>query len=175
MLVNINDIFKFYETRLLCHVRSVNYFASLLGHSFPEHDGDKTDEPIRTGYAYIVYNEYHPQLHLVREYFDLCENAKRDHHNHSTHHIPYYTDVSKIPDLRLYEMISDWASANFEQKNILNDPNAIGLEQWFDNNMANHPWTEHQIKLIKKSFDVIREKTDYDVAKSIWNALPGLV
>lgn len=175
MQIKIKDIFKFYEIRLSCHVRSVNYFASLLGYSFPEHDGNKTNEPTRTVYAYIVYNEYHPELHLMDEYFELCENAKRDHHKHSQHHIQYYKNVCEIPDVRLYEMISDWASANFEQKNILNDVNAVTMEQWFDNNLAKLPWTQHQIELIKQSFDIIKARTDDTAIKSIWMDLLDLI
>jgi len=175
MKIDVNDIFKFYEVRQMCHVRAMNYFANLLGQSFPTHDGDKVDEPIRTGYAYIVFNEYHPDLHLMDEYFELCENAKRDHHNHSTHHIPYYKSVDEIPDLRILEMVSDWASANFEQKNILKKYDMVPLEQWFQNNLSQLPWTNHQIELIGKSFDIIRKKTDNTAVESIWNVLLRLV
>ena len=51
MNINVNDIFDFYELRIKSHVAAVNYFASLLGYHFPEHDGDKVIEPIRTGYS----------------------------------------------------------------------------------------------------------------------------
>ena len=87
MKIDTNDIFKFYETRIACHVRSVNYFASLLGYSFPDHDKDKILEPLRTGYAYIFYNKYHPELRLLETYFELCNDAREAHYKHAPHHI----------------------------------------------------------------------------------------
>jgi len=178
MKVDVSYIFKFYETRLKCHVTAVNYFASLLGHSFPDHDGDKNKEPIRTGYAYVFYNKYHPDgglLYLKKDYAELCKDAQNEHHKHATHHVQYYSNVSQIPDVRLYEMISDWASANFEQTNILGDTQTPCLEKWFDNNMAHLPWTEHQIDIINKSFKIIREKTDKNKVISIWDELVKIV
>lgn len=175
MQINMGDIFKFYETRINCHVKAVNYFASLIGHSFPDHDADKVEEPMRTGYAYIFYNNYHPQLKLTEQYFQLCADARATHHKHATHHIPYYNDVSEIPDIRIYEMVSDWASANFEQRNILKDTKNPSLEDWFDINLAHLPWTEHQIELIKQSFETIKKNTDDKIVIDIWQDLVKLV
>ena len=129
MNISTQDIFEFYEMRIACHVKSVNYFAGLLGYHFPEHDSDKVQEPIRTGYAYIFYNSYHPKLHLMDEYFALCKDAHDMHHKHSVHHIESYKDVKDIPDIRLCEMIADWASANFEQINIIHEPGSVPIEE----------------------------------------------
>lgn len=175
MQINIDDIFKFYETRIACHVRAVNYFAELLGYAFPEHDNDKTDEPIRTGYAYIFYNTYHPELHLMDEYFDLCHDAHATHHKHALHHIEHYKNIADIPDITIYEMVSDWASANFEQRNIIKIDNPPTLDKWFENNMSKLPWTQHQLDLIYNSFKIIKEKTDDNAVKAIWDDLLVLV
>ena len=175
MIINTDDIFKFYEKRIECHIKSVNYFASLLGHNFPDHDRDKVKEPIRTGYAYIFYNNYHPQLNLMNEYFDLCKDAHDTHHKHATHHIEHYDNVQNIPDVSLYEMFADWNSANFEQINILHEPDAILLDEWFDKNMSKLPWSDYQLEIIKKSFETIKEKTDKEIVESIWQELLSLV
>lgn len=171
MNINIKDIFDFYEMRIKCHVESVNYFASLLGYHFPEHDNDKIKEPIRTGYAYVFYDTYHKNFCLTPEYTALCKDAWRIHHEHAPHHIQYYKHVSEIPDIHVYEMVADWASANFEQMNIIHDPDSIPLQTWFDNKMANLGWTKHQLDIIKKSFEIIKENTDPEKVKKIWKPL----
>ena len=171
MNINVDDIFDFYELRISCHVTAVNYFASLLGYHFPEHDNDKAKEPIRTGYAYIFYKNYHKNFHLLPGHVELCGIARQTHHAHAPHHIPFYTDVSQIPDIRIYEMVSDWASANFEQKHIIKETDSIPLEQWFNENMAQLPWSQNQLDIIKKSFAIIKEKTDSKYVKTIWQPL----
>lgn len=168
MNININDIFEFSQLRITCHVRSLNYFAAMFGLNFPDHDGDKNKEPMRTGYAYIVYAMYHKNFHLTPEHEKLCEEAKETHHKHATHHIAYYQNISDIPDIRIYEMVSDWASANFEQKEILCANDALGLIDWFNKNRLNENWTAHQLDLIQKAFKIIDEKSDSGVIKSIW-------
>ena len=155
MNINVNDIFDFYELRVKSHVTAVNYFASLLGYHFPEHDGDKTTEP----------------FHSTPEHEALCRDAINIHHAGATHHIQHYNRVSEIPLIHIYEMVADWASANFEQKNIIHDPEAVEIETWFENKMANLGWTDEQMEIIKKSFEIFRKKTDDDYVKSIWAPL----
>ena len=164
----MDDIFEFYEMRIKCHVESMNYFASLLGYHFPEHDSDKVREPIRTGYAYIFYRTYHKNFRVTPEHEALCKDAWHEHHNHATHHIQYYKSAKDIPDIHLYEMISDWASAKFEQMNIIRESESVPLREWFNNKMANLEWTEHQLDIIKKSFDIICKNTDVETITKIW-------
>ena len=171
MNININDIFDFYELRIKSHVASVNYFASLLGYHFPEHDGDKVKEPIRTGYAYIFYKTYHKNFHPMPEHVALCDDAIKLHHFGATHHIQHYKHVSEIPLIHIYEMIADWASANFEQINIIRDPEAVELETWFQNKMADQGWTDEQMNIIQKSFEIIHTNIDAEHVKSIWAPL----
>lgn len=171
MNININDIFDFYELRIKSHVASVNYFASLLGYHFPEHDGDKVKEPIRTGYAYIFYKTYHKNFHPMPEHVALCDDAIKLHHFGATHHIQHYKHVSEIPLIHIYEMIADWASANFEQMNIIRDPEAVELETWFQNKMAGQGWTDEQMNIIQKSFEIIHTNIDAEHVKSIWAPL----
>ena len=171
MHVNVNDIFDFYEKRIKCHVESVNYFADLLGYHFPEHDGDKIIEPIRTGYAYIFYHAYHKNFHPTEQHIALCKDAQKIHHESATHHVQHYKSVTDIPDICLYEIVSDWASANFEQMNIIHDKDAISLQQWFDDKMSNMGWNEHQIEIIQNAFKVFDKKTDAEKVKAIWQPL----
>ena len=168
MNIDVKDIFDFYEIRIKSHVDSVNYFAELLGYHFPEHDNDKTVEPIRTGYAYIFYDAYHKNFHPTQQHDDLCQDAKKTHHKHATHHIEFYKDVSEIPDICVYEMVSDWASASFEQQHIIHADDAAPLEKWFENKMSALPWTQHQKEIINNSFKIIGEKTDVNAVKKIW-------
>ena len=167
MKIDLKDIFDFYELRIKCHVDSLNYFASLLGYHFPEHDNDKVKEPIRTGYAYIFYNQYHKGFHLKPEHIELCHKAHDEHHIHSPHHIEYYKTVSDIPDIRLYEMVSDWASANFEQNEIIKDKNSVSLHKWFES-ISFLPWTRHQLEIINSAFNTFELKTDMAQISAIW-------
>ena len=73
--------------------------------------------------------------------------------------------------VNVYEMIADWASANFEQKNIIQDPGATEIEIWFQNKMANQGWTNKQMDIINKSFEIIRKNTDAEYVTSIWAPL----
>ncbi len=171
MNIDLNEIFDFFETRIKCHVESVNYFAGLLGYHFPEHDRDKIVEPMRTGYAYIFYGKYHKNVHLLPQQFELCHEAKLLHHDHSAHHIEHYKQVREIPDVRLYEMVSDWASANFENMDVLGTPDAVPLTQWFDKNMSDFCWSEHQLEIIEKSFEIFESKTDKNKLLDIWKPL----
>ncbi|MBR5904372.1 MAG: hypothetical protein IKZ49_02445 [Alphaproteobacteria bacterium] len=168
MNILMGDIFDFYELRISCHIKSMNYFADILGYHFPEHDRDKVVEPIRTGYAYVFYNTYHKNFHLTPEHEALCKDARRLHHEHASHHIQAYNNVSEIPDICIYEMIADWSSANFEQMNIIKDKDAISIEEWFDKNMSSLGWTEHQLEIIKNSFEKIAKTTDEETITKIW-------
>ena len=168
MKIDAQDIFDFFKLRIDCHVQSVNYFADMFGYNFPEHDQDKLKEPTRTGYAYVFYNNYHEELFLKREFSELCRTAHDDHHKHAPHHIEYYKTVTDIPDIRLYEMISDWASANFEQREILKLPDVVSVEKWFNDNMSFLPWTEHQLDIINAAFDVLKKQIDKAQIMSIW-------
>ena len=168
MNIDLNDIYEFSKLRIACHVESVNYFAGLLGYHFPEHDNDKNVEPMLTGYAYIFFAMYHKNFHLLPEHEQLCTDAKRDHHTHATHHIRYYKRVADIPDIRLYEMVADWASANFEQKDIICLPDAVCISDWFKQNHGNMDWTAHQLDLINKSIQIIDKNTDEKAVRKIW-------
>ncbi len=171
MNINVNDIFDFYELRIKCHVESMNYFASLLGYHFPEHDSDKVREPIRTGYSYIFYKTYHKNFHPTAEHEALCRDAVNLHHAYATHHIQHYKDATEIPDINLYEMVADWASANFEQMNIIHDPESVQIQTWFNNKMANQGWSDHQLEIITKSFDIIDKNTDIETITKIWQPI----
>ena len=168
MNIDVKDIYEFSSLRIACHVESVNYFAGLLGYHFPEHDNDKNSEPMRTGYAYIIYAMYHKNFHLLPEHEQLCHDAKQNHHKHSTHHAAYYANIADIPDVKIYEMVADWASANFEQKNIIHVKDAICLNEWFEQNNAQIPWTTHQLEIIRKSIQIIKENTDQAYVQKIW-------
>lgn len=171
MNINVDDIFEFYEMRIKCHVTSVNYFAELLGYHFPEHDGDKIIEPIRTGYACMFYRTYHKNFCPTQQQIELSRDAEKIHHTHAPHHIEHYQNVNEIPDIYLYEILSDWASADFEEKYIINRKSYIPLKPWFDKNMSHLPWTEHQLEIIKKSFQIFAENTDTEILKAIWQPL----
>ena len=68
-------------------------------------------------------------------------------------------------------MVSDWAAANFALRNIKQDKTILPLEKWFNNNMSKLPWTKHQTKIIKNSFQIIKIKTDKNKLMMIWQDL----
>lgn len=167
----MDDIYKFYELRMACHIASVNYFASLLGLHFPEHDSDKIKEPTRTGYAFVFYDMYHKDFTLNKENQKLCDDVQRDHHAHDSHHISYYENVCDIPDVRLQEMLCDQAAANFEQQDIRKLKDAVPVEEWFKNNNSHLPWTPQQLEIIKTTFQTFRDKQDLKELNTIWQPL----
>ena len=168
MNINVKDIFDFYETRIACHVKSVNYFAKILGYEFPNHDSYKVNEPIRTGYAYLFYKKYHDDFNLTDEYYKLCQDVQKMHHEHVPHHLQYYKNAKDVPDIRIYEMVSDWASASFEQRKIMSDSDCPKLIDWFNQNRAQNNWSEHQLEIIYKAFETIANNTDENAVRQIW-------
>ena len=175
MKQDISSILKFYSIVHECHVQTVNYFASLLGCSFPDHDIDKIKEPLKTGYAYRIYKRYYPDFNLPDEYHTLYKDLEQIHKTQSPHHVSYYSDVSEIPDIRIYEMVCDWASASFRAKKLKKDITVPTLQKWFFDNMAQLPWTEHQLELLNKSFQVIQNKTDENALNKIWEKFDKIV
>lgn len=169
--MKLHDIIKYYELFYKCHLQTVNYFASMFGYSFPDHDSDKIQEPFKTIYACEMYNQCFPNHPIPNIYSTQFKDIKNLHHKTALHHVQHYSCVSEIPDINLYEMISDWAAANFALRNIKQDKTILPLEKWFNNNMSQLPWTKHQIEIIKKSFQIIKTKTDRDKLMMIWQDL----
>ena len=167
----MDDIFEFSKLRIECHVRALNYFAKMFGLQFPEHDGDKNAEPWRTGHAYVIYAMYHKNFHLPPEYEQLCETAKQYHREHAPHHVSSYPDIKDVPDIRIYEMVCDWASANFERRKILCVENALSLNDWFKQNKLNRGWTPHQLDLIKNTMKIINENINENLVRNIWQPI----
>ena len=175
MIIDIKDVFEFAKLRIECHVRALNYFATMFGYNFPDHDGDKNLEPVRTGYAYILYAIYHKNFCLTKDQELLALDAKNTHHKYASHHIQHYADIADIPDIRLYEMVSDWASANFEQKNILCIENSIELADWVNKNQLNLNWTPHQLEIIRNAVKTIENQSDTNTLRAIWQPVLALM
>ena len=169
MTIPIEDIYEFHRVRTACHIQCMNYFAGLLGLHFPEHDDDKNIEPMRTGYAYKNYANYHPGYNLPDNYEELAKIAITTHHEHASHHVNFYGgDVSKIPDIHLLEMVCDWASANFEQRFILRDYEFDTVWEWFNARMSDLDWSDAQMKTIRDTTDFLEKHTDKDSVMQIW-------
>lgn len=170
MSISVETIYEFHKVRTACHVASVNYFAVLIGYHFPEHDNDKNTEPMRTGYAYKNYSEYHPEYKIPDNYSELFDVAHKTHHEHATHHIEFYNgDVSKIPDVQVIEMVCDWFSANFEQVFVLRDYEYRTVIEWFDATMSDKNWSESQLKTIHETSEFLEKATNTDALMQIWS------
>ena len=170
MNISVDAIYDFHRVRTACHVASVNYFAGLLGYGFPEHDNDKNVEPMRTGYAYKNYANYHPEYNLPDNYEDLFRNAHATHHAHAPHHIQFYNkNVSDVPDVHVIEMVCDWFSANFEQNYILHDYEYESVSAWFDAKMAHLGWSDAQRKMIYDAINFLERRADISELMKIWN------
>lgn len=169
MNISIDTIYKFHSVRTACHIATVNYFAELLGYHFPEHDGDKSTEPMRTGYAYTNYAKYHPEYNLPENYTELFHIAHKTHHEHATHHVQFYGgDVSKIPDIHVIEMVCDWCAANFEQVYIVHNIEYNTVDEWFNAKMGNLNWTDAQRGIIHSALDTIARNRDNQKIIKIW-------
>ena len=170
MNISIDTIYEFHRVRTGCHIATVNYFAELLGYHFPEHDNDKSVEPMRTGYAYTNYAKYHPKYNLPENYTELFHAAHKTHHEHATHHVQFYGgDVSKIPDVHVIEMVCDWSAANFEQVSVMGDCEYNTTLEWFDAKMAHLNWTDAQMDIIHSTLDKIAQNRDDQKIMKIWS------
>lgn len=170
MRISINDILEFHKLRTQCHIDCVNYFAGLLGYHFSEHDNDKMKEPMRTGYAYKNYAEYHKHFNFLQQYKDLFNVAWNTHHQTNSHHIENYTDVTQISKICLIEMVCDWFSACSEQL-LLNKNEYSCVRDWFDNTMLNLSWTDTQLQTIYQAIDYIEKHADFSCVNHIWNCV----
>ena len=169
MNIPVEDIYDFHRVRTACHIECMNYFAGLLGYHFPEHDNDKGVEPMRTGYAFRNYANYHPGYNIPEKYDDLAKVAIATHHEHASHHIDFYDgDVTKVPNVHLIEMVADWASANFEQLYVLHDCPYEKVIDWFNAVMADKGWTESQLQTIQDAIAFTEKHMDYDSVMEIW-------
>lgn len=175
MNIRLSTIMEFHHRRTMAHVDCLNYFAGLLGYHFPEHDNDKNSGPMRDAYAYQNYARYHPEYNIPKIYSELFRTKCAEHHQTQPHHLEYYSDVSKISDITLIEMVCDWFSANFEQRYITHeDPNDYTVQQFFDITLRNHPkykWSKKQVELISSSIDFLEMYANYDDIMAIWRPL----
>lgn len=169
MNIPIETIIDFHKKRTQCHVDCVNYFAGLLGYHFPEHDNDKNKNPVQIGYAYVNYANYH-HANLLPAQQDAYQYAHDEHHKNNAHHIEHYKKPSEIPQISLIEMICDWESANFEQRNVLHDTTLDTTIDWF-NHIRNIGWSPEQQKFIEETIQKIDGLAKYDDIIKIWKPL----
>ena len=45
------------------------------------------------------------------------------------------------------------------------------IKNWFEQRIKKLNWTEHQLKIINDSINIINEKTEYDKVVTIWQPL----
>ena len=171
MKISNKDIYEFYDMRTICHIQSVKYFASLLHIDVKEHDEDKMCSPLRELYAPVIYRLYHPDFHISEEHMVLFQRQKTLHHKHAKHHFQHYKNFKDITDTYLYEMVADWAAANFEKKDILHQKNSTELTEWYKKNMSDKDWTALQKKQIENALNIIDTKTNNKTLGLIWQPL----
>ncbi len=171
MKIPINEIIEFHIMRTSAHIDTLNYFAGLLGHCFPNHDHDKYTEPYRTGYAYINYAKHHPNCHITDAQRELFDIAHDEHHRMQSHHIEHYDNVGDIPKTVLIEMICDWYSANFESQLLNEHPQYPTVATWFDKKMSALPWTDAQRTFIAQTIQDIEHRINRDDIMKIWAKL----
>lgn len=174
MHIPAEKILNFHTRRTQCHIDCLNYFASLLGYHFPEHDNDKNHDPIRIGYAYGNYVTYHPGCMMPSAALDAFKAAKAEHHRNAPHHVEHYARMSDIPKIRLAEMICDWHSANFEETRILNNCEYSSVSDFFDRIMAPRDWTPSQREFVRETIELIAATADMSRVQEIWRRLPRM-
>jgi len=177
MYIPVEKILDFYEKRTCAHIKSVNYFAGLIGYHFPEHDNDKMTGTIRTGYAHITYAKYHPEFTVTQTQRELYTLVHDEHHKTQPHHLEYYDkDVSKISDMTLIEMICDWHSASFEQRFVSHE-DSIGhtVYDYFTMHLQHLDWSPHQYGLIQEMLEFLDMYTNHNDVLEIWAPLIDLV
>ncbi len=171
MQIPIDTIFEFHKQRTDAHINTLNYYASLLGYHFPEHDNDKLTEPYRTGYAYRNYANHHTGTKMLPQHEELFWIAHDEHHRMAAHHIEHYENVQNISNTTLIEMICDWHSANFEEKNIRGHSKFNNVMEYFYADMAHHPWTDAQRTFIIDTINTLSHLTNEADVYKIWHKI----
>ena len=168
MIIPLPEILEFHKLRTQCHVTSVNYFAGLLGYSFPKHDYDKFIDPIQIGYAYHNYAAYHDGCKVLPQYKDAFDTAHSEHHHNQPHHIEHYADIQQILHDTIIEMVCDWFSANFEQTNVTHENDFESVMEYFNTQMAPLNWTDAQRDTIINTIEFLEKNTDIKKISAIW-------
>ncbi|MDR1026856.1 MAG: DUF5662 family protein [Rickettsiales bacterium] len=103
-----------FRARTAAHIASVNYFANLIGLSFPDHDASKFKEPEHD--AYVVYSRRFGDNPIPPTEAEAAaaRAAKRHHWTTNPHHAQFYADVSEMPEIRMIEMACDLSAVNKE-------------------------------------------------------------
>ena len=168
MKISLKEIFAFHTVRTQCHVDVLNYFAEILGYHFPEHDNDKNQEPIRTGYAFCNYARYHKGFVLLPEYEELFQRVRTEHHNRQPHHLNYYSIPQDIPKITLIEMVCDWHSANFEQRFILQDKGFDSVMDFYEQKILELGWDAAQRDFIVSLIIRLSDAQNNQDVMDIW-------
>ena len=171
MTVPITDIIKFHIARTNCHIDCLNYFAGLFGMAFPDHDMDKFTEPYQTGYAYHNYAAHHGGCTILPQQTELYTAVHDEHHRMQPHHVGYWENIQNIPDIVLTEMVCDWHSANFEQRDVLRRPDCCTIAEFFHDVMLPRGFSAHQVEFLSAAIDKIARTADYDAVRDIWARL----
>ncbi len=168
MQIPIDEILDFHKKRTNCHIKSLNYFAGLLGYHFPKHDYDKLINPVMIGYAYYNYAKYHHNCKITPQYMDAFDKAHAEHHSTQPHHLEHYADIRAISHDTLIEMVCDWHSANFEQTNITHENEFESVMNFFEQKIAQLHWTDNQRKTIIETIKFLEQHADSQQLYKIW-------
>ena len=109
------EILEFYKSRMKAHIESVNYFASLVGKKFPDHDDEKASAMSLCAFGY--WRDYHPDFVVPDD--PGIHNAFQCHRRGSPHHAEFYNDIALMPPGQIAEMVCDWFARSCERSLIL--------------------------------------------------------
>ena len=162
--VDADEIYKF-ENIVQNHRDLVNYYASKVGKSFPNHDADKFTSEIMIPYIKGFVRKH---IELSDKEYNQFKNAQHKHYQNNEHH-PEHWDNSlvpnvsgKMPKIAIIEMCADWCAMS---KIFGNTPfewadKNIGKRWIFDNNQIEfiyqtlHKMWDNSSNLLESSYEI---------------------
>ncbi len=151
------EMIHFYENYLKSHIDLVNKYAKKYDEqlSFSEHDKSKFMEPEKSAYIFLFWYGFHPEIK-----WDSDEKAKYlkyqiNHYKNNSHHVGFYDDITKMPEIAIIEMCCDWcAVAEYKNKNC--GPEYQNPYDFLNKFIVKKiPFTDEQINIIHRVLNKI--------------------
>lgn len=115
MIIN-QAMISHFNNRTKKHIELVNYYASKLGKSFPNHDIEKFDDSMKNAYIIVTWCTFR-NMDIPSEDLEMIQETMKAHYNNSKHHPEYWENIEDMDEDSLIEMCADWCAMSKEMKN----------------------------------------------------------
>ena len=170
--VPTQEMIDFVTDRINRHIKSVNYFASLIGRHYPDHDLDKFDEPLFSryvvGYWYLFNNDTSLADNVTPEFREAFIAAKKPHYQTRSHHTDYWGNPHDMPPVALEEMACDMF-AMCAEKNMRGLKRAKKfLDYWVEDTPQWFQYSKEQDSIMRDLFAKLEARWNRDDFLKIW-------